>query len=80
MKISQREARRLRRRVADLESRDNDRARLWNNQYPGGVCVEEIDCEAVTMAKLRTARKLGHYLIAIPAMNNDNVWFYAVKP
>ena len=65
--ISQREARRLKKRVDELEQLEHERRAKWITQYPG-VC-EIMRCkwdanEAVPMA-VRTARKLRHFVIAI---------------
>lgn len=67
MKISQREARRLRRRVQQLETAEIKRRSAWSSEYPGGVNICNIlysqdDFHAVA---IRTARKLGHAVVVV---------------
>lgn len=77
MKISQREARRLRKRVEELEELEDKRRQAWKSEYPGGVFLEGISVQAWTYASLRTARKLGHAVVV--TTNGDNsIQFYAL--
>lgn len=78
-KISQREARRLQKRVRELLEREAGRARIWNKDYPGGVhiCTEPRTTEQ-GQACLLTSAKLGYYVIA--KLDGDQILFYAVKP
>lgn len=68
LKISQREARRLRNRVTDLESQIQGQRRVWSQDYlPGGVDIANVvwlpsDSQVVA---IRTARKLGHAVVAV---------------
>jgi len=80
-KISQREARQLRKRVAELERRDELNASAWAREYIGGVNVATVMVSDVSHAICRTARKLGHALVAVPSDNGKfELSIYAVKP
>ena len=76
--ISQREARRLRKRVNELERREADRVRVWSSDWPGGVHLFGVTLQSDQIACLRTAQKLGHYLIA-KIDGTGSTQFYASK-
>jgi hypothetical protein len=79
MKISQREARRLRKLVNELESTELGRRRSWSQDWgPGWVQIESTTLTAVEFAAVKTARKLGHAVIVVPKDGTD-VSFFAVK-
>ena len=78
--ISQREARALRKRVAELEQMERDRRKFWSRNYPGGTHIGSITwndpslvCEAAY-----TARKLGHAVVAVPADDRKTMMLYAL--
>lgn len=77
MKISQREARRLRLHVQRL-TRQLDRERhRWSSDWGDGwVNIETISVEASTYAKVNTARLLKHAIIVLPT-ENSCLRFYA---
>jgi hypothetical protein len=80
-KISQREARRLRRRVEELERNNIRRLSLWHSEYPGGVNVANLDTGdwgKELRAKLLTTRMLGFAIVA--KMDGPRVMFYGVTP
>lgn len=78
MKISQREARRLKKRVAELEKMDEGRRKSWQSDYPGGVFLTGITVQPSVHAMAHTARKLGHAVVV--TTNGENVvQFYALK-
>lgn len=80
-KISQREARRLRKRVAELEKRNEQNASAWAREYIGGVHVATVGVSDVNHAICRAARKLGHALVAVPGDNGKwELSLYAVMP
>lgn len=81
VKISQREARNLRARVAELENvLDRQRSR-WARDYPGGTHIwTEEDQDAGTMATFRTAKKLDRAVVVVPDMDTPTLRFYAVNP
>ncbi len=80
-KISQREARRLRKRVARLEHEQGVRVARWNREYPGGVNIATITLDPVPMARLDVAQELGFTLVAKRATDGSSrLHLYAVKP
>jgi hypothetical protein len=81
MKISQREAQRLKKRVEELERNERENRSAWAREYIGGVHVDTVPIYEKSTAIARTVRKLGHALVAIPdASGKDQLLLYAVKP
>lgn len=76
-RISQREATRLRRRVAELETLEKQRNARWSKTYPGGAHIGTVrlTCEQVAIAA--TADKLGFLLIA--KRDDFDLLLYGVK-
>ena len=77
LKISQREARRLRKRVRQLEHEQFERTKRWTKEYPGGVYLKawtpsEVDAEAC-----RVASALGHALVL--RYDTGKLYLYAVE-
>jgi len=63
-KISQREARRLRKRVDELEEVIRKQHMNWVRDWPGGVHIGTIDCTHKDYdTKVGVARKLGHAVV-----------------
>jgi hypothetical protein len=77
VKISQREARRLRKRVEELEAMEDKRRMAWRSEYPGGVFLEGIAVQPWTYAALKTARKLGHAVV-VTTNGENTLQFYAL--
>lgn len=77
MKISQREARRLKKRVDELEDLENKRRSRWHLDYPGGVNLVNIAVTAEVHAALKTARKLAHAVV-VTTNGENTVQFYAL--
>lgn len=80
MKISQREARRLKKQVAELMGRMDAQRRTWGRDYPGVHILTMQKTETIDgtdIATLRTARTLGHTLVV--TMEGDAIYFYGVK-
>jgi len=77
-KISQREARRLKTRVRELEALHAQQRRRWGCENPGGV---ELGYVALSrdwfMGRIEAARMLGHAIIITEKENK--IYFYAVK-
>ena len=61
--ISQREARRLWKRLGELEHERDLQRNAWASEYPGGVNIDTFDVDATTHARILTARKLGHAVV-----------------
>jgi|GEM_PF-1618560 len=66
--ITQREARALKWRVAQLEQLEEDRRNRWVRDYPDGTHLGSIVISDVDAAKIRTARLLEH---AVVVTNGD---------
>jgi len=65
-KISQREARILKRRVIELERQlDNQRSR-WSKDWPGGVNIDTVEVNMSEWYIVKTARLLGHAVVIVP--------------
>lgn len=62
--ISQREARELKRRVAELEAREDRRRNAWADTYPGGANIVTCPITESTRAAVHTARLLRHAVVA----------------
>lgn len=76
MKISQREARRLKKRVEELERMERDRLSCYASEYPGVHLGTESLCVPLA-ASVQTARKLG-YSVCVQ-MENEKAKFYAAR-
>lgn len=75
--ISQREARRLQKRVQQLERDQSTRVHSWRRDYPGGinVCTIRLDVEATQ--RLYTAQLLGFALVT--KYDSGQALIFAVK-
>lgn len=79
MKISQREANKLRKRVAVLEKILDDQKRSWSSEWPGGVNIDTLNVTDTEWYIVATARKLGHAVI-LTCAEPQKLLVYAVKP
>lgn len=63
-KISQREARRLRKRVKELEQAIENQRSVWSQDWPGGTDIgrigDQIGIDPRLLGAIETARKLSH--------------------
>lgn len=77
--ISQREARRLKKRVERLEGIISAQRRNWAAEYLGGVRVQSAkwDAEHRIPVAVRTARKCGHAVV-VTAEDDGTVYFVAL--
>jgi excisionase family DNA binding protein len=66
MKISQREAKRLQKRVDELEAILRKQRNAFVTDWPSSIVVARITPDPVTMAQIQTARKLDHAVVAVP--------------
>lgn len=78
-KISQREARRLRKRVKELEEAEAKRQRRYAQDWPGGVNVATADLPTDAAVAIRTARRLRHAVVAIADDSGNSVRFMALQ-
>jgi hypothetical protein len=67
MKISQREARRLRQKVRQLEDQEHQRNRVWVEGWPNGVHLGSLAVPEWIYYSALTARKLGHAIVVTTA-------------
>ncbi len=77
-KITQAEARRLRKRVTELENVASSNARHWASDWVGGSNIAWSSPSETVLTAIRTARLLGYYVIVLP--EGEKVRYYAVKP
>lgn len=79
MRISQREARRLRKRVAELESGIEKQRRVWGQEYIGGVQIASSKWaeDSPVPAQVKVARKLGHAVV-VSGDDNQTLYFHAL--
>jgi len=75
--ISQAEARRLRKRVRELEDRERVRHRVYAQDYPGGVFIVKFPCVGPeAKGSFSTAIRLGCALVA--KFSGDSLKIFAV--
>lgn len=79
-KISQQEARRLKKRVAELERIQADQRNHWKNDYPGGVHLGfvRLDNQGWFQGRIDATRMLGYVVVATPRENGE-LHLYGVK-
>lgn len=79
MKVSQREARRLRKQVAAFEKAEHDRRYAWAKEWPGGTDIgrTQLGGESKLLGSILTARKLNHAVVAV-ADTDGTVYFMAL--
>lgn len=78
--ISQREARAMRKELRELHERDAGRERSWSSEYVGGVNIDCVNAshDKAAIAAVKTARLLGHFVIATVSNDETCILFYAV--
>ena len=76
VKISQAEARRLKKRVKELEGVINDQRSSFATDWPGGVNFWTLTIMTETQAAVVTARALNHAIVAVPC--GDELRLYAL--
>lgn len=75
MRISQREAQRLRRRVAELESQLSMRMTQWGTDMPSWTAIGREEATPVLHQAIRTARQLKHAVVSVESSDNQIVYF-----
>ena len=78
-RISQREARRLKLRVEQMERAQEVRFNRWGQDFPGGVHVRTIATTLEERAALKVVEAIG-YAIVGRLDENWNLKIFAVKP
>lgn len=76
--IPQREARRLRKRVQELERERETQRRHWAAEYVGGITVSAVSLGAThaTLTAIKVSRALGHAVVA--TVREGDVLFHAL--
>lgn len=75
MKISQREARKLKRRVRELENVLDEMRKNWREDWPAGRLFHRaIGADKITLTAIKTARLLRHAVVVMPS-GDDLVYF-----
>lgn len=78
MRISQREARRLKKRVAELELVLTAQRSTYSQVWPGGVDIGRHTFTGTAVPEIvRTARRLGHAVVAV-GDETDTIRFIAL--
>lgn len=81
--ISQREAKRLRKELAELRRRDEGRQQGWSADYPGGTRLGSRTLPRDWLSgRIEAARILGHAVVVTSAVRSDDqvdVFFTAVN-
>jgi len=76
--ISQREARRMQKRIELLEREEERRRSNWASDYPGGVNFWSLpNLGADTIAAINTAQVLGHAIVA--KLEGGRLRLYALR-
>ena len=79
-KISQREALRLKKRVAELDALQRRQSHHWATDWgPRWVRIESLNLTDISFAKIKTARALGHAVILVPSGSGTDVLLYAER-
>ena len=77
--ISQREARRLKKRVEELEQVISDQRNRWSSKYPGGIHIGTVTMERDWfIGRIEAARMMRHAVVATVPENNGKIEFYAL--
>ena len=79
MKISQREARRNKKRMIELQDLLDSQLRVWTSDYPGGCLLATEQFEPTNYAVIAAARKLGHPVVCVPGGKDTYVYLYGVR-
>ncbi len=74
--ISQREAKRLQKRVRELEAQEERRRCVWSSDWPGGVNIATLDPSGDLKARIEVARKLFHAVVV--TQDGGLLRFYAL--
>lgn len=78
-KITQAEARRLKRRINQLESIESERRRRYLRDYPGGVNIatsKYSDDKSFLPAIINNSRQLGHAVVVVA--DGATLHYYAI--
>lgn len=77
MTISQAEARRLKRRVRELEQTQRNQRNVWSKDYPGGTHILTMTVTSdYVKGAIKTAQRLSHTVVV--KCFNGELLFYAL--
>lgn len=75
--ISQKEARRLKARVRQLEIILEEQRRRWGQYWPGGTNITSLSApDPRLLTAIETARLLGHAVVV--TVESGRIYFYAL--
>ena len=77
-KISQREARQLRKEVGELKAKLSEQRYQWAREWPGGTHLRTIQCHPETSAVIDTARALKHAVVVVPERDQHKLRLYGL--
>lgn len=77
-RISQREARALRRLVAGYDQRERERLDAWARQWPNGIHIATVEPNVEQRTAVKTARRLGCAIVCTLG-NEGNLYLHAVR-
>jgi histidinol-phosphate/aromatic aminotransferase/cobyric acid decarboxylase-like protein len=80
MKISQREARKMKQELEALRARENSRFSRWGSDYPGGTHFLTLTVSESAAYAIRTAQTLQHAVVVRIGSNTNDVRLYALPP
>lgn len=78
-KISQREARRLQKRVSELMRNERERNNRWSSSFPGGINIATLELNPISYAKIDIARRLGFALVVTIGSSERSILVHAVR-
>lgn len=79
-RISQREARALRKRVRELEALQRRQRTVWGEEWPDGTIIGrlQLDAPSLQIQAVQTARRLKHAVVAVPVNDNKALVLFAL--
>lgn len=78
-KISQREARRLRKRVQELEATRNRELDAWKREYPGGRHCATFTTTPELQGRFWAFQSMQHVLVARYDHGDRQLYVYAIE-
>ncbi len=78
-RISQREARRLRRELTELRQQIDHERNTWRSDWPNATHLRAFEAPPLVYEAVRVARELGHAVIVIPYRDEPGLRLWAVR-
>jgi hypothetical protein len=76
-RISQREARSLKKELFELKRRLSQQMNVWSSDYPKGIHLLTMEATPVVIATVKTARKLSRAIVV--TQEENQIRFYACE-